>query len=251
MAFTYCRVTVATPVAAKYAASEQVRNQDDFLRRIDGLAFGDAVSEGVVRGRQFLQPDMRIALEFPDGWDVQNGSDQVVAQPAGDTTLMLLRTANAARNGAVDEGARRDMKGLGFTFESGALQQVNGLEAFVGVYRGKAKGIGAVRVRAAHLVVGRQVYMVAGVAPEADFARLDADFMAAVDSFRELTAREAGAVRPNRVALYDVKAGDSWQSIAQRAGRGLVPATRLALMNGFAVNVQPPAGQRLKIIVAD
>lgn len=245
------RVTVATPVAAKFAAGEQARNRDDFLRRIDGLAYGDAVAEGVVRGHQFLQPDMRIALDFPEGWDVQNGSEQVVAQPAGDKTLMLLRTASAARTGAVDEGARRDMKGLGFTFDSGALQQVNGLDAFVGVYRGKAKGMGAVRVRAAHIVVGRQVYMVAGVAADADFARVDADFTAAIDSFRELTAREAGAVRPNRVALYDTRAGDSWQSIAQRAGQGLVPATRLALMNGFAVNAQPPAGQRLKIIVAD
>jgi predicted Zn-dependent protease len=92
--------------------------------------------------------------------------------------------------------------------------------------------------------------MVAGVAPDAEFARADAQFTAALASFRELTAAEASAVRPNRIALYTSTTGDSWQSIAQRAGGGLVAASRLALMNGFAVNEQPPAGTRLKIVVA-
>ena len=243
------RVVKAAPIAATFAAGEHERNRDDFLRRIDGLAYGEDSSEGVVRGHRFLHPDMRIAVDFPEGWEVQNGSEQVVAQPDGDKVLMLLRTADSARGVDLAAGARKHMKGLGFTFESGALQPVSGLDGFVAEYRGKAKEVGAVRVRAAHVAVGRQVYMVAGVAPEAEFRRVEAEFTAALASFRELTAREAGAIRPNRIGLYEAKVGDSWQSIAQRVGRGLVPATRLALMNGFAVNQQPPVGTRLKIVV--
>ncbi len=243
------RVMKAAPVAATFADGALERNRDDFLRHIDGLTYGDDASEGVVRGHQFLHPDMRIAVDFPDGWEVQNGSEQVVAQPEGEKVLMLLRGADSARGADLAAGARKHMKELGFTFESGGLEQVNGLDGFVATYRGKAKGVGNVRVRAAHVRVGRQVYMVAGVAPEPEFARVDADFTTTVASFRELSAREAGAIRPNRLGLYDVKAGDSWQSIAQRAGGGLVPATRLALMNGFAVNQQPPAGGRVKIVL--
>ncbi len=243
------RVTKARPVAAKFADAASERHRDEFLRRIDGLAFGDDPSEGVVRAQQFLHPDLRIALDFPEGWDVQNSSEQVVAQPDGDKVLMLMRSADGVRPAALAEGAQRHMKGLGFSFESGESRPVNGLDGFVGAYRGSVKGVGRVRVRAAHLVVGRQVFMVAGVAPEAEFTRVETAFAASLSSFRELTAREAGAIRPNRIGLYDTKAGDSWQSIAQRAGRGLVPATRLALMNGFAVNVQPPAGTRVKIVI--
>ncbi len=245
------RVVKAAPVAAKLVDDTRERRRDDFLRRIDGLAYGDDLSEGVVRGHQFLHPDLRIAMEFPEGWDVQNSSEQVVARPDGDKVLMLMRTADTARGAVLADGARRHMKELGFTFESGAEQDINGLRGFVGTYRGKARGVGNVRIRAAHLTVGRQVFMMAGVAPEAEYARVESEMSAALTSFRELTSREAGAIRPNRLGLYDVKAGDSWQSIAQRAGGGLVPATRLALMNGFAVNEQPPAGTRLKIVVAD
>ena len=91
--------------------------------------------------------------------------------------------------------------------------------------------------------------MLAGVAPTAEFARVEPEFAAALASFRELSGSEAA--RSVRIAsrVYVARLGDSWQSIAQRAGRGLVSATRLALMNGFAVNVQPPAGTTLKIVV--
>ena len=140
------------------------------------------------------------------------------------------------------------MRGLGFTLDRGALDTVGGRDAFIGVYRGKVREVGAVRIRAAHISAGRQVFMVAGVAPDADFARVESEFEAAVRSFRELSSAEAASIRPNRVVLYTAKVGDTWQGIAQRAGRGLVPATRLALMNGYAVNTQPPAGTRLKIV---
>lgn len=243
------RVVKAAPVAATFADGARERNRDDFLRRIDGMAFGDDPAEGVVQAHRFRHPDLRIAVDFPEGWEVQNSSDQVVAQPDGENVLMLMRAADTARGASLADGATRHMRGLGFRLENGAIEQVGGLDAFVGEYRGKARQVGNVRIRAAHLTVGRQVYMVAGVAPEADFARVSADFDTALRSFRQLTSSEAAQVRPNRVALYTTRTGDSWQSIAQRAGRGLVSATQLALMNGFAVNTQPAAGTRLKIVV--
>jgi predicted Zn-dependent protease len=188
-------------------------------------------------------------VDFPEGWQVLNSSDQVVAQPEGEKVLMVMRSADVARGTALADGARRHMKSLGFTLESGTMEPVGGQDGFVGVYRGKARQIGAVRVRAAHVPIGRQVYMVAGVAPDADFLRIDPVFDSTLRSFRQLSSAEAARVKPNQVSLYTAKAGDSWQSIAQRAGRGLVSATRLALMNGYAVNSQPPAGTRLKIVV--
>jgi len=242
------RVVKAAPLAAGLTDGARERNRDDFLRRLDGMTFGDDPAEGVVQAHRFMHPDLRIAVDFPEGWEVLNSSEQVVAQLDGEKVLMLLRTAAEARGPSLSDGARKHMRGLGFTLDDGALDSIGSREAFIGSYRGKARGLGAVRVRAAHVNVGRQVYFVAGVAPEADFDRLSPEFDTAVRSFRELSSGEASQIRPNRVSLYVSRTGDTWQGIAQRAGRGLVPATRLALMNGFAVNTQPPAGTTLKIV---
>lgn len=243
------RVAQAAPVAARAASGERARNRDDYLRRIDGLPWGDDPSEGIVIAHRFVHPDLRIALEFPDGWTVQNSSTQVVATPDDERRLMLFRGADEARGPSLADGARRHMRGLGFSLEDGAADDIDGLTSYVATYTGMASGLGKVRVRAAHVTLGRQVYLVAGVAPEAEFAAAEPEFDQALRSFRQLSSGEAAQLRPNRVALYTTRAGDSWQSIAQRAGGGLVPATRLALMNGYAVNVQPPAGVSLKIVV--
>jgi predicted Zn-dependent protease len=244
------RVVKAQPMAERLAGGGAAdRNRDEYLRRVDGLAYGDDPAEGVVRGHQFLHPDLRIGIDFPEGWQVQNAPDQVVARLDGEKALMVMQAATNARGASLNDAATRHMRGLGFKLESGRAEQRSGLETFVGVYTGKAKGVGAVRVRAAHVTVGRQVYMLAGVAPGPDFVRFEPEFERALASFRELSGSEAAAVRPNRLGVYTARPGDSWQSIAQRAGKGLVSATRLALMNGFAVNVQPPAGATLKIVV--
>jgi predicted Zn-dependent protease len=243
------RVEQARPLAARTTGGERDRNRDDYLRHIDGLAWGDDPSEGIVVANRFVHPDLRLAIEFPDGWTVQNSSEQVVAEPDGERRLMLFRAADEARGASLSEGARRHMRGLGFALEQGDIEQVDGLPAYVATYTGKAKTLGKVRVRAAHVAVGRQVYLVAAVAPEVDFAVVAAEFAAALRSFRQLSSAEAAQVRPNHVTLYTARAGDSWQSIAQRAGGGLVPASLLAAMNGYAVNVQPPIAATLKIVV--
>ena len=244
------RVVKAQPIAERLAGEGTAdRNRDEYLRRVDGLTYGDDPAEGVVRGNQFLHPDLRIGIDFPEGWQVQNAPDQVVARLDGGKALMVMQAATTARGASLNDAASRHMRGLGFKLESGTVEQRGGLDTFVGVYTGRAKGVGSVRVRAAHVTVGRQVYMLAGVAPTQEFARVEPEFERALASFRELTSSEAAAVRPNHLAVYVARLGDSWQSIAQRAGKGLVSATRLALMNGFAVNVQPPAGTTLKIVV--
>ena len=124
------------------------------------------------------------------------------------------------------------MRERGFTLESRRrIEQLGGLEAFVGVYRGNAKGVGKVSVRAAHVTIGRQVYVVAGFAPKDEFPRVEAEFTQAVRRSGSSEQRGGGrAPEPSRL-LHRPPAGDSWQSIAQRAGKGSCRRP-LAIMNG-------------------
>ena len=58
----------------------RTRNPDAFLHAIEGVVVGDSVEQGIVRGNAFAHPMMRIALEFPDGWEVANTAEQVMAR---------------------------------------------------------------------------------------------------------------------------------------------------------------------------
>jgi predicted Zn-dependent protease len=244
------RVGEAEPIVAKFAsATATARNHDEFERAIEGVVVGDSLEQGIVRGHVFLHPMLRIGFEFPEGWEVYNSPEHVMAREPGTTHYMLLQQVEQPRGRSIEEVAADAMRRAGYTELDGARERFGGLDAYVGLYRGSVSGVGKVLMRAAHVAMGRQVYVVAGFAPEAEFERVDREVLPSVRTFRELSTQEASQVRPNRLAFYTVRNGDSWQSIAQRAGQGITSAATLAIINGVEVSEQPQPGDRVKIVV--
>ena len=245
------RVTKAEPVASKFVSdAAKAQNRDQYLERIHGMVFGDRVEEGIVRGNEFLHPLLRLGVKFPEGWELTNTPQAVLAQEPGTDHFMVLQEVEQPRGRTIGETAVAAMRNAGYTVVDGRVDRINGNEAHVGVYRGNAKDVGKVLMRAAHIAVGRRLYVVAGFAPEKEFDAVDKDILPSVQTFRQLSPAEASAVRPNRLDFYVVKAGDSWQSIAARQGKNFVSAATLAIMNDHEVHVQPNPGDRVKIVVA-
>ena len=222
----------------------------DYMRRIDGLIFGENPREGVVRGNEFMHPDMRFALRFPQGWEVNNGKTQVVAKAPGANVYMLLDIIQQPSGGSLQDVALNDMNRAGFRAAQGGETTINGLRAFVGTFQGSMQSLGQVYAQVAYVTLGRTVYRIAGVAQPETFTRAQDDFSASVRSFRELSQREASDIRPNRIDLYTVRSGETWQSIAQGPGGGNVAAGTLAIINSFPPTEQPRVGDRIKIIVS-
>ena len=254
------RVERATPVASKFAGADATaRNRDAYLEHLNGLIVGDNPKDGIVRGNVFLHPMLRLGMVFPEGWEVANTAEQVIAREPGTTHYMLLQEVEQPRllrQGSGGQGGRglgdiavAAMTKSGYKVVDGQVERVNGLDAYIGTYRGEVKGMGKVLMRAAHISLGRQVFVVAGLAAAAEFPLVDRDLMAAVRSFRELSRDEASRIHPNRLDFYVVRQGDSWQSIATRQGKNMVSAATLAIMNDHEVSVQPRAGDRVKIVV--
>jgi predicted Zn-dependent protease len=100
-------------------------------------------------------------------------------------------------------------------------------------------------------IVGRAFGALGQVGREGQIAsaRVGPMFGRTIESFRPLSPAEAENIRPNRVDFYTARAGDTWQAIAERHGKGVVKASTLAMMNGHAVNDQPRDGERVKIVV--
>ena len=232
----------------KVGGSESATNRDEFLRHIDGIIYGDNPEQGIVRGNAFLHPPLRFRVDFPQGWQVNNSPQQVVAQAPNAEVYMILQLVQKPQGRNVQEIALSSMQNAGFRAVDGERTTINGVEAFVGVYQGQIEGLGNVAVRAGHLVHGSNVYMLAGLTSPDVFRQADSAFIGAIRSFRPLSAAEAENIRPNRVDLYVVRQGDTWQGIAERSG-GVVPPATLAIMNKSTPGSQPQPGARIKIVV--
>jgi predicted Zn-dependent protease len=233
--------------AATKVPGKPVVDEAQYLTRIDGMIFGDSPSEGIIRGSQFLHPDLRLALSFPQRWDIQNTKTHVLAKaPERDNYLLLQLVPNA--RGSVEDIARASMANAGFRQLNGDRARINGTDAYVGVWQGSMEGLGAVVTRTAHIAYNDNVYMLAGIAPTNQFEAADREFAAAIRSFRPLSASEASGIRPNRVDLYTVRANDTWQGLAERNG-GVVKPSTLAIMNDYDPSQPPRAGDRIKVVV--
>ena len=247
------RVERVDPVLSELAARMDITalrvNRQGYLDRLDGLIYGDNPDQGVVRGRDFLHTELRFALRFPDGWEVVNTETQVVARQSGQEVYMLLQLVTDPETRSLEALAVDNMRSGGYRFDAGSETSINGLDAFVGTFTGERGDDGQPRARVAYIDHRRSVYVLGGLAEAQEYDRVESDFNEAIRSFRPLSAAEAEEIRPNRIRFYTVQAGDTWQSIAQDAGQGVVPSNRLATMNGFPVNEQPRAGDRIKIAV--
>lgn len=222
-------------------------NKPAYLAQIDGIVFGDSPEKGIVRGSTFEHRDLRFALRFPEGWEISNSDEQVAAKRPDADHFVVLELV--AAQGALDQIAQQQMTKAGFRRVEGSRTRINGLDAVVGTYAGNMEGLGQVGVRAAHILHGGRVYLIAGIAPANQFSSATGAFNATIESFRPLTEAQAAAIRPNRVALYTVRAGDTWASIASGAGQGHLSASTLAIMNDYAPATPPRTGDRLKIVV--
>ena len=220
----------------------------EFLRRVDGLVFGDSPRQGIIRGNTFLHPDLRLSIAFPQGWEIQNSASQVVASaPEANQHMILQLVPNPS--GSIEQVARGSMAQAGFQHVDGQRAEVNGLDAYVGTYRGQMQNLGTVATLAAHIVHDRTVYILAGLAPTNQFSPAERQFADSIRSFRELSRQEAADIRPNRVDIYTVRQGDTWESIAKRTADGLLKPSTLAIMNNYEPNQAPRPGDRIKIVV--
>src|SRR5437667_8793895 len=117
---------------------------DAMLRAVDGIIYGYDPDQGVVRGATFIHPPLRFRIDFPNGWDIQNSPDEVIAKAPGADVYMLLEQVQMPRGNGVENIARASMQNAGFRIASGSRQQVSGLDAFIGLYQGSLEGIGNV-----------------------------------------------------------------------------------------------------------
>jgi predicted Zn-dependent protease len=229
--------------------SDLVSGRDDLLRRVDGIIYGDNPEQGITRGRTFLHPPLRFRLDFPDSWPVNNSPQQVVSKAPSADMYIVLQLVQKPAGGSLAEVALNSMQAAGFRNVQAERASIAGLDAFVGLYEGQIDGLGPVAARAAHIAYNNNIFLIAGLAPPALFAQAEPAFASTIRSFRPLSVSEAAAVRPNRIDLYVVRAGDTWAGIAERSG-GAVRAEALAIMNNATPGSTPPVGARIKVVVA-
>ena len=234
-------------VAAVTASARQIgapglgeRDAARWLAAIDGIAYGDDPSDGVVRGRRYLNSTLRITFAAPDGFDLEAARDMVIGV-SGNGAQALRFDSVTLKPGQTLESyvASGWIDGV----ETGPVEKLD-LDGQAAVL---ASGKGTDwTFRLAAIQAGNRVYrFILAARGSSDPER---PMRAVLDSFRILTPAEAQATKPLQLRIVSPSEGDTPATLAGRMATQERAFDLFLLLNGLDRNSKLTPGQRYKIV---
>jgi predicted Zn-dependent protease len=224
-----------------------IRNRDQFLAQVDGMIIDDDPKQGVIDGRTFRHPDLRIRFDVPEGYGMQNGVRAVTI--AG-------QRGQAQFSGGNYTGGIEAYVGQVFRSIAGQNAQVqysqpqrttiNGIQAAYSSAR-VATQQGQVDLTVmAYQWDNDTLYHFAMITPAGTGI---GPFSSMVQSIGRLSATEAAAIRPRIIDVVTVGRTDTVQSLAGRMAYNDLREERFRVLNGLGAGQALTAGQKVKIVV--
>ena len=239
------RVRAAIAAARGNVPTGTKRGRVDYLASLDGLLFGDDPKEGFVRGQEFIHPELLFKFRVPPGFTLFNGRRAVIARDDANSVIRfdLHRnyTGPMTRYLTAVWGKRLRLSGVeGIT--------VNGMQGATGVTRiRRPYGPADLRLVAIRQSVER-IYRFMFITPANRTSRLGPELRRTTFSMKPITRREAGSVKPLRIHIRAVGAGDTVEKFADLMAYSDRREERFRVLNGLDPGQPLRAGQLVKVV---
>ena len=223
-----------------------IRNRDEYLGRIDGIYVDDDPEQGIIEGRTFTHPDLRIYFAVPVGYLMQNGTRAVtISGSAGKAQFGGGRYSGSLEN-YVYEAIRELAGNRQLPAPRPQRTVINGIPAAYTVTRASTQsGVVDVSVVAYQWAPGT-VYHFVMLTPGGSGM---GQFASMVSSIRKISTAEAAAIRPRVIDVVTVAPGDAVQSLSRRMAYRNFQLDRFLTLNGLAPNARLAPGQKVKLVV--
>lgn len=241
------RVSRAAQRAQAAGGSGRATNREAFLQAIDGMLYDDDPAQGVVEGRNFRHPQMRIGFTAPQGFAMQNGSDAVVIAGNGGQAQFRGGRYDGSLSRYVD-AAFRSLSNNQMSAPQLRATRINGIEAAYGTIRANTRSGPVDATVFAYAPGGSTAYHFVLITPAGSGV---GPLSPLVESFRTLSPQEAGSIRPRRVRVVTVAPGDSVASLSARMAYADARETRFRVLNALRAGDQVTPGRKVKLIVRD
>ena len=216
-----------------------------FLDRLNGLTWGPAnAMQGILRAQHFLQPDMDISIDFPNGWHAVNTPLFVGAFAPENEALVIL--GGAERSGPAADIAAEFIEELRKKAdiepaEALAVQLETGPAYLVRIEDPSSEP--PVSIFYLWVNARNTTFRIIGVG-SASFSNALRD---TVLSLRNLTSDEKLSIFDQRIRIVLADAGETIEALSKRTDNAFSPELTAAV-NGLPDNVVLTQDQLIKIL---
>jgi len=219
-------------------------NRNPYLRRIDGLVFGEDPRQGFIENNVFYHPGLRFSFPIPAGWGLQN-TNVLVQMISPKKDAIILFTIASARS--PEEGAQRLVRQSGAAVvESGAVT-VSGFPAYRLVSKLRSQQ-GLIYLLSYFIQKDSRVYVFHGLTSANLFKGYYPTFEGTIVRFKELTDPSKLNVKPARIRIRPAPRSRTLRQVLRDFGTLEDKMESLALINGMRLNDQVAANTLLKVL---
>ena len=227
-------------------------NRNEYLRRIDGLIYGEDPKGGFLENNVFYHPVLKFQFNVPQGWNYQNTPQQVNMAPKDGKAMMFLAQA---QGNSLEAAASATMQGYKLQVLGSRETTVNGLRALMVEgqqqqqqgQQQQQQGAG-VRTLSYFIEHNGSIYHITGASAAANYNIMAGYFSNTMQSFRTLTDPAKLNKKADRVRLKTVRQ----ETTLEQALRSFnVPDRRveeLSILNGMKRTDRVPSGTLIKVI---
>jgi predicted Zn-dependent protease len=213
-------------IATSFPEAGGREGREEYLRRLNGMVFGEDPRQGFFRGSEFIHPDLAFRFPFPEGWKGVNRPDRVLATSPERDALVEIHLSDA---GSPQEAAERFFAEAGMARGAAWRQRIGTLP--VASYRFTAPAeqppIEGIVVFLAHQ---ERVFSLAGYAAATSWARLQPAISAALAGFAPLVDPALLTIQPRRLEILPAGTTGTLAGFDRRHP-STIPIEQLALIN--------------------
>jgi predicted Zn-dependent protease len=215
-----------------------------YLRRIDGIVFGDDPRQGFVEGGYFYHPDLRFQFFVPAKWQVANQPTQVQMMNAEQNAGIQFSLGKGANP---QQAAEEFVRNAQAQVASNQSTRVNGMPA-VAVVSSVQSQNGVLRVLSYFIEREQKIYVFHGFTSPTLFDRVIPTFEQVMKSFDQLRNQAALNKKPDRVKIERVDQPGDLRQILTRLGMKEDKLDELAILNGMKLEDKLQRGDLVKVV---
>jgi predicted Zn-dependent protease len=228
-------------------------NRDGYLRRIDGIVYGEDPRQGYVENNNFYHPELKFEFPIPTGWKTQNSPVQFQMASTDQKAMMLMTLAPEK---TLEEAAAAVAKKHNLKIVDQRNTNINGLQAIIQVgdqipdatQATQQTAQPATRVMTAYIAYNGMNYLIHGVAAVTDFPQYERTFTNTMMGFRTLTDYSKINVLPNRIRIKTVYDDGTLLDAFRAFNMPEKIHKELAIVNGMQLTDRVTRGMLIKTI---
>ncbi len=229
----------------------QVR-RDSYLRKIEGLIYGEDPKQGYLENNVFYHPELKFQFPVPQGWNYQNTPQRVQMAPKDGKALMMMTLASGS---SLQEAANSVVQQNNLQVLESSQVTVNGLNAIAMVadvkpqqQQQQQQQAASVRTLSYLIQFNNNIYLILGASSVNDFNNYSQYFSNTMKNFRELKDASKINKLAERIRVKTVRQSGTLRQILSNYN---VPEKRmeeLSILNGMQLTDQVLQGSLIKII---